>query len=239
MRDILLTEAIATLVAGLCGGVAQTTPYIGQPAFRAMGARSGYTFLAGVFIGLGGVFGYLSNLVELIPLCVLAPILIYIAIHITMQAFEATPQNYFAAVVLAFFPAIARMLAIKLGDPSVVAPDVFAQLYAHADHGLPVTAVIFILGNGFIITSMVWASFVVALIDQRPRKAAVILAAGAALTFFGIIHSVDPIGTIYLPWTLAAGARALVWQFTAAYLVLAALLLLLSLLRQEPSQKKT
>ena len=76
---------------------------------------------------------------------------------------------------------------------------------------------------------MVWASFVVALIDHRPRKAAAILLAGAALTAFGIIHSVDPVGTIYLPWTLAAGARALVWQFTAAYVALAVVLLLLSL----------
>ncbi len=47
VRDILLTEALATLVAGLCGGVAQTTPYIGQPAYRAMGGRTGYTILTG------------------------------------------------------------------------------------------------------------------------------------------------------------------------------------------------
>jgi len=228
VRDILLTEAIATLVAGICGGVAQTTPYIGQPAYRAMGGRTGYTFLTGLFVGLGGVFGYLSNLVELIPLAVLAPILIFIAIHITMQAFEATEQKYFAAVVMAFFPAVARMVAIKLGDPSIVAPEQFAKLYANADHGLPEMAVIFILGNGFIITSMVWASFVVALIDGHARKAAAILLAGAALTFFGIIHSVDPLGTIYLPWTLSDSARALVWQFSAAYGVLAVVLLVVS-----------
>ncbi len=52
---------------------------------------------------------------------------------------------------------------------------------------------------------------------------------GALLTLFGIIHSVDPSGSIYLPWRLAEAARGLVWQFTAAYLVLAATLLLLSL----------
>ena len=37
-RDILLTEAVATLIAGVCGGVAQSTPYIGQPAYKRMGA---------------------------------------------------------------------------------------------------------------------------------------------------------------------------------------------------------
>jgi AGZA family xanthine/uracil permease-like MFS transporter len=39
-RDILLTEAIATLIAGVCGGVSQSTPYIGHPAYKAMGGRA-------------------------------------------------------------------------------------------------------------------------------------------------------------------------------------------------------
>ena len=41
VRSILLAEAAATLVAGLAGGVAQTTPYIGHPAYKQMGARAG------------------------------------------------------------------------------------------------------------------------------------------------------------------------------------------------------
>ena len=40
-RHVLLTEAVATLIAGLCGGVAQTTPYIGHPAYKKMGSRAG------------------------------------------------------------------------------------------------------------------------------------------------------------------------------------------------------
>jgi len=231
VRDILLTEAIATLVAGICGGVAQTTPYIGQPAYRAMGARNGYTLLSGLFIGLGGVFGYLSNIIELIPLVVLAPILIYVAIQITMQAFEATPKAHFAAVVVAFFPAVARMLAIKLGDPGIVAPQHFAELYANADQGLPELAVIVMLGNGFIITSMVWASLVVALVESRLRAASAIALIGAILTSFGVIHSADPSGALYLPWSLSAPTQQLVFPFAAAYVVLAAALALLSLQR--------
>ena len=37
-RDMLLTEAVATVAAGVCGGVIQNTPYIGHPAYKAMGA---------------------------------------------------------------------------------------------------------------------------------------------------------------------------------------------------------
>src|SRR5690606_39728727 len=56
-RDVLLVKALSTLVTSICGGVAQTTPYIGQPAYKQMGARSGYTLLTGLFIGIGGMLG--------------------------------------------------------------------------------------------------------------------------------------------------------------------------------------
>jgi AGZA family xanthine/uracil permease-like MFS transporter len=51
-RDILLTEALATIVAGTCGGVVQNTPYIGHPAYKAMGARRLYA-ATGLVIGAG------------------------------------------------------------------------------------------------------------------------------------------------------------------------------------------
>ena len=66
-RDILLTEAFATVVAALFGGVAQTTPYIGHPAYKAMGGRAAYTLATGLFIGIGGALGALSVVVDAIP----------------------------------------------------------------------------------------------------------------------------------------------------------------------------
>jgi AGZA family xanthine/uracil permease-like MFS transporter len=230
-RDVLLVEAFATLVAGVCGGVAQTTPYIGQPAYKKMGARSGYTLLTGVFVGVGGICGYLSNLVELVPLAVLAPILVYVSIDITAQAFEATPGRHAAAVVFSFFPAIARLVAIELGNPDYVAPAHFSELLTSSAHGMPELGVIVALGNGFIITSMIWAGFLAALVDRRTGVAVTTLLAGAALTFFGVIHSVDPAGAMYVPWALTGVGRTLAFQFAAAYVVLAAVIALLSLQR--------
>src|SRR5271170_8229704 len=108
VRSILLAEAAATLVAGLTGGVAQTTPYIGHSAYKQMGARAGYTLLTGIFIGLGGMLGYLSNLIELIPIAVFAPVLVFVAVDITVQAFGAVPVRHAPAVAISFFPSIAR-----------------------------------------------------------------------------------------------------------------------------------
>jgi len=127
-RSILLTEAIATLIAGICGGVAQSTPYIGQPAYKRMGSRAGYTLLTGLFIGLGGILGYVSFFVELIPRAVLAPILIFVALDIMVQSFLACPARHAPAVAFAFFPTVARLLAIKLSNPDIVPLENFQRL---------------------------------------------------------------------------------------------------------------
>src|SRR5262249_25342654 len=63
-NHILLTEAVATIIAGCCGGVIQNTPYIGHPAYKAMGARAGYTLLTGLVIGIGAAFGIVALLVS-------------------------------------------------------------------------------------------------------------------------------------------------------------------------------
>ncbi len=234
-RDVLLVEAVATLVAGVCGGVAQTTPYFGQPAYKHMGARQGYTLVAGLFIGLGGVFGYLTGLVQWLPVAVLAPIIVYVGLDITLQAFHATERRHAPAVALAFLPSIAYLLVIKLGNPAWIAPAQHAALYAATDgHGLTELAAIVTLGNGFIITAMLWASALVAMIEAQLRRAAGVLLVGAGLTLFGVIHSVDPRGGIYLPWALEGVPKLIAQQFTAAYVALAALFLLLSL--QKPSR---
>ncbi len=232
-RDILLVEAFSTLIAGICGGVAQTTPYIGQPAYKHMGARSGYTLLTGLFIGLGGMLGYLSGLVELLPLAVLAPIIIYVAMDIAVQAFAATPPKHAPAVVFAFLPAIAYLLTIKLGNPGIVPAEQFARLYADASHGISEMAITVVLGNGFIITAMLWATMLAALIDQQPQRAARTLLIAAALSAFGVIHSVQPQGGMYWPWSLSGHGAQIATQFIAAYVVLAALLWALSWQRRD------
>lgn len=232
VRSILLAEAAATLLAGLAGGVAQTTPYIGHPAFKEMGARSGYTLLTGVFVGVGGMLGFLANLIELVPLAVLAPVLVFLALNMTAQAFRAVPARHALAVAISFFPSIARLVTIQLSNPRFVAPQRFAQLLIAPENGLPALSVIVALGNGFIITATLWAAFLVEMTESRLRAAAAYVAAGGGLCFFGVIHSVRLDGSTYALWQLEGVARQVATQFCAAYFVLAGALLLLSLQRK-------
>lgn len=225
-RNILLTEAFATLIAGLFGGVAQTTPYIGQPAYKDMGSRAGYTLLTGLFIGLGGVLGYVGYIVELIPRAVLAPILVFVALDIIVQAFRATPDRHAPAVAFSFFPNIAHLLQIKLA--SFMAPVLVYNLSVQQGRALPEILVTYALGNGFILTAMLWGGFLAMLIDRRLKACSLYLGIMAFLTFFGIIHSALPEGNMYIPWLLQGNFRAIAYQFTSAYIVLGIMLFALS-----------
>ena len=93
-RYILLTEAVATLLAGVCGGVSQTTPYIGHPAYKAMGGRAAYTLATRrCSSGWAGCSGYIPFLAMILPIACLAPILIFVAFDIVAQSFHETPAR--------------------------------------------------------------------------------------------------------------------------------------------------
>ncbi len=114
--QIIAAEGIATLVGGLFGGVIQSTPYIGHPAYKAMGARAGYTLATALFVGAAGIFGYFDWIFFLIPKAVIFPILIFIGLEITAQSFHATSARHYPAVALACVPALAYLALITLNQ---------------------------------------------------------------------------------------------------------------------------
>ncbi|HOX42280.1 MAG TPA: MFS transporter [Myxococcota bacterium] len=216
-RDILLVEAVATLAAGLTGGVAQSTPYIGHPAYKAMGARAGYTLATGLFIGLGGALGLVSFIVDALPDAAVAPILIFVGLEILSQTFAACPRAHYPAIGLAFLPVLASLVMIFVGKFGVRA-DLLPPHLA-AEH-----AVLVMLANGFILSAMLWGAIGAHLADRRLGAAAAFLGLAAACSLFGVIHSVDPSGRLALPWA-APGPQGL--HVAAGYAAVAGLLLLL------------
>ena len=172
--------------------------------------------------------GYISFFVELIPRAVLAPILIFVALDIIVQAFQACPARHAPAVAFAFFPTVARLLAIKFGTPDIVPIENFQKLLTSSGKALPEILTTVALGNGFILTAMLWGGFVAEMIDRRLKISAVYLAVLAIFSFFGIIHSSSPDGSMYFPWTLVGLAQKVPYQFALAYLVLAVMLFFLS-----------
>jgi adenine/guanine/hypoxanthine permease len=209
-RDILLTEAFATVVAALFGGVAQTTPYIGHPAYKAMGGRAAYTLVTGLFIGIGGVLGVMSFVVAAIPEAVITPILLFVGIEIVSQAFVESPRKHIPAVAFAIIPVVAYLVLTyaesllgKLDAATVLPKAITGELDT-----------LRALGHGFILTAILWGGFLAHLIDGKIRRAGAFLLLCAGLSLFGLIHSVTPAGEIYLPWQLA---NNLTWQIALGY----------------------
>jgi len=210
-RAILLTEGFCTLAAGLCGGVVESTPYIGHPAYKAMGARAGYAVATALFVGVGGVVGYLPLLVDWIPAAAVAPILVYIGIEVIGQAFLASPRRHSPAVAIAVVPSLAFLIAIQTTSALSAAGSSLSKLTGEAAESL---RAVNLLGNGFIISALVWGAATAKLIDRRFLRSAAFLLCGAFLSLFGVIHSPAPQGTFVLPW---AEPGRLPLQFGIAY----------------------
>ena len=216
-RGILATEGLATLAAGLCGGVVESTPYIGHPAYKKMGAGAGYAAATGLFVGLGGVLGYLPSLIDWIPAAAVAPILIYIGIEVLAQAFTATPARHSAAVSLAVLPSIAFVLSLEIG--SLLPAGVPATGEAAETVGA-----LRLLASGFIITALLWGAATAELIDQRFLRSGLYFFGAAVLCLFGVIHSPAPQGTLFFPWQAGgASLKLAVGYFLLGLIVLAAL----------------
>jgi AGZA family xanthine/uracil permease-like MFS transporter len=217
---VIGVEALATILAGACGGVIQTTPYIGHPAYKAMGGRAAYTLLTAIGIGLAGLTGTFAYLYELLPGPALVPILVFVGLEITAQSFQATPQRHYPAVALACVPALAalakietdKLLAAGARPDATLARELFSLQ---------------IISAGFIVTSVLWAGLLTALLDRRLRQAAGWCLAAAACTLVGVIHSPFKDGSLFLPWAIgplpaeAAGRGPL--ELAAAYGLLALL----------------
>ncbi|MFQ5580581.1 MAG: MFS transporter [Nitrospiria bacterium] len=198
-QAILLTSGLSTLLTGLCGGVVQTTPYIGHPAYKAMGGRAGYTLWTALFIGLGGIFGYLGIMVDLIPEAALAPILIFIGLEITSQAFSATPPKHHKAVAFAFLPAVAALLLIELN----ALLNHLGKSPADLHDEMEITFnMIVLVANGFIISSLLWGAGLSMIIDRNLKRAAVFFGVAGGLSLGGIIHSPYVDGRLFFPWQI-------------------------------------
>ena len=99
----------------------------------------------------------------------MAPILIFIGLEITAQAFVASPPRHAAAVAISFIPAVAALVLIQGGILLAGVGKAPADLAGAARVGWDG---LLVLGNGFIVTALLWGSAVVAIVERRLAVAA-------------------------------------------------------------------
>jgi AGZA family xanthine/uracil permease-like MFS transporter len=251
-RAILLTEGVASLLAGLLGGVIQTTPYIGHPAYKKMGGAAAYTLVNALFVGVVGCIGGFTWLYTFLPTAAMFPIFVFVGLEITAQSFHATPQKHFPAVAFAMLPALAYLITVPFNDVTGTlaslklfswpdAATVAAEGGDRAAHLLLVVQTLRCLANGFLISGMLWAAALAMILDGRMRAAAGYFLVAGLLALVGIIHSPLPSERIDLPWLVLEQVPAefklavryqTPYHWAAAYGLVALLLVGLSSTRQ-------
>jgi AGZA family xanthine/uracil permease-like MFS transporter len=186
---VLTADGIVSLIGCCMGNPFINAVYIGHPGWKAMGGRIGYSAATGIVVILLSWFGIISVMVSLVPVVAISPILLYIGMLIGAQAFQETPRSHAPAIVLALTPHIAAWGKLQIDNvlgaagtnAATVGIDKLEQtgvLY----HGLSV------LGGGSILGGVILGAIGAFIIDREFEKASAFAAAGAVLTFFGLMH---------------------------------------------------
>jgi len=220
-KPSLLVNGIGTIAAALLGSPFPTTIYIGHPAWKAMGARAGYSIVNGVVITLLCLLGGITLVLKVVPLEATLGILLWVGIIITAQAFQEVPKTHALAVAFGLIPSLAAW-ALLLIETSVrkagktlfeIVPTFGNDLYIHG---------VIALNQGFLLSAMVLAAILVFVIEREFLRAAAWTVTAAVLSAVGLIHAyqLTPAGVQNKFGLLAAPDFALMYGLSAVFLVL-------------------
>jgi adenine/guanine/hypoxanthine permease len=199
---VLTADGVVSLIGCLMGNPFINAVYIGHPGWKAMGGRIGYSAATGIMVVLSW-FGVISVLLALVPVVAISPILLYIGMLMTAQAFQTTPAKHAPAVALAFTPHLAAWAKLQidtmLGSTMNAAATVGGMgadkadaVKAAAIAALPQQGVIYhgleVMGGGSILAGLILGAIGVFIIERDFEKASAFALVGAVLTYFGFMH---------------------------------------------------
>lgn len=183
----MLVPAGLTVLGSLLGSPFPTIIYIGHPGWKSTGARIGYSWTTGVSILVLSFTGLLGLIMSIIPLVALLPILVYIGMVITAQAFAVTDKRHMPAVALSFIPLIAGFTVLKIKS-ALGAVGAVIDYEALAMNGVPLLGWERLSG-GDILVGMLIGTIGIFVIDRKFLTAAIYSLITAVLAFFGFVHA--------------------------------------------------
>ncbi len=213
----MMVPAGLTILGSFLGSPFPTIIYIGHPGWKSTGARIGYSWVTGVAILLLAFLGFMNFILTIIPLVALLPILMYIGMVITTQAFATTEKKHMPAVALSFIPLIAGFVTLNIKN-AIAASGGTLDYQALANTGIPLLGWER-LAAGDILVGMMLATIVIFIIDKKYLVSAVYALITAVLAFFGFLHA-PQIG-------FATG-----WQVALGYVAVALVLVIMNFYRK-------
>ncbi|HVT88603.1 MAG TPA: hypothetical protein VHD56_07115 [Tepidisphaeraceae bacterium] len=205
---VLTADGVVSLIGCLMGNPYINAVYIGHPGWKSMGGRIGYSAATGVMVIVLAWFGIISLMVALIPVVAIAPILLYIGMLIGSQAFQESPKRHAPAIVLALVPSLAAWGKTQIDNALSAAANIH-EVTQEMINNMSQSGVLYkglsIVGGGSILAGVVLGAIAVYIIDREFLKGAGFAAAGAILTFFGLMHGESigigeslPVATAYV-----------------------------------------
>ncbi len=228
----LAMNGIGTIVGAIFGSPFPTTVYIGHPGWKGLGARSGYSILNGAVVTILCLTGIMSIVKATIPLEAGYPILLWIGVVITAQAFQTSPKEHAPAIAIGIMPAIAAWGLVTYSKFIGAHMDKFAafmkqhnlkspnEIFAKT---LPELKGLIAFQEGFMFFGMFITAVTVYLINKDFLKAFLWSLPLVVLSFFGFIHS-QTIGI--LPMT----------QLTIGYIMFSGFLLLVHIYNKKANR---
>jgi AGZA family xanthine/uracil permease-like MFS transporter len=184
----LLMNGLGTLAAAALGSPFPTTLYVGHAAHKANGARSSYSALNGLVTLILCTTGLLPLVLRIVPLAVAGPVIVWFGLVTVGQAFAEVPRQQTLAVALGLIPMLAQWVTGIADTVARKAGSSLAAILPNMGTELALGGLI-ALGQGGLLTSMLWAATLALVIDRRFVAASGWLAAAAVLAYFGVIHA--------------------------------------------------
>ncbi|RMI33603.1 SulP family inorganic anion transporter [Nocardia stercoris] len=190
LRSVLLADGAGAVIGSAFGSPFPPAVYIGHPGWKDAGGRAGYSLASGAVIGIFCFLGLFGVLDALLPVPAIVPILLYIGLLIGAQAFQAVPRLHAVAVVAALLPNLAQW-ASGLIDNALSAAGTSASKVGVG--ALNSAGVVYdgleTLGQGAVLVGLILGTMVTFVLEKKFRYAAIASAAGAVLSFIGLIHA--------------------------------------------------
>lgn len=190
LRAILVADGLGAVAGAFLGSPFPPAVYIGQPGWKAVGGRIGYSLATGLCIAIVCFFGLTALLLSVIPLVAILPILLYIGLVIGAQAFQTTPAAHAPAIVLALIPNIAEWAKGQIDNAlNAAGVDAFTVGLGKLAEGNVLYLGLEKLGGGAVLSGLMLGAIAVFSIERRFHWAAVYSGVAAVLSFFGFIHA--------------------------------------------------
>ena len=206
---VLTADGVVSLIGCLMGNPYINAVYIGHPGWKAMGGRIGYSAATGVMVIILSWFGVISLMTALIPVVAISPILLYIGMLIGSQAFQESPHRHAPAIVVALVPSLAAWGKLQIdnspGRRLRHPPGHARHDRLDASRSASCTTACRSSAAAPSSRASILGAMTTFIIDRDFSKASGFAAAGAVLTFFGLMHGEEvDLSRIQNPGVVAA-----------------------------------